>query len=90
MPSSLFGAVTPQIPVGPRQNQPQLNPQIQSMIQAYKSGQNPIESMVYAKNPQIAQIIQLVNSMGGNPKTAFYQLAAQNGVDPNSILNMLK
>lgn len=90
MPSSLFGAGTPQTPVGPQQNQPQVNPQIQSMLQAYRSGQNPIQSMLYAKNPQMMQVMELVNSMGGDPKAAFYKLAAQKGVDPNSILSMLK
>ena len=90
MPSSLFGAGTPQTPVGPQQSQPQVNPQIQSMLQAYRSGQNPIQSMLYAKNPQMMQVMELVNSMGGDPKAAFYKLAAQKGVDPNSILSMLK
>lgn len=63
------------------------------MAQMYKSGgnaQNMLQSMLSAKNPQMAQAIQLVNSMGGDPKTAFYQLASQKGVDPNSILSMLQ
>jgi hypothetical protein len=46
--------------------------------------------MLYAKNPQMMQVMELVNSMGGDPKAAFYKLAAQKGVDPNSILSMLK
>ena len=46
--------------------------------------------MLYAKNPQFAQVVQIVNSMGGDPKTAFYKLAEQRGIDPNSILSMLK
>ena len=90
MPSSLFGAGIPQTPVGPQQNLPQVNPQIRSMLQAYRSGQNPIQSMLYAKNPQLMQVMELVNSMGGDPKAAFYKLAAEKGVDPNSILSMLK
>jgi hypothetical protein len=60
------------------------------MLQAYRSGKDPMQSMLYAKNPQLAQVVELVNSMGGDPKAAFYQLAAQRGVDPNSILSMLK
>jgi hypothetical protein len=63
------------------------------MAQLFKSGGNPqnmMQSIISAKNPQMAQVMQLVNSMGGDPKAAFYQLAAQKGVDPNSILSMLK
>lgn len=58
-----------------------------------KSGGNPqsmLQSMITAKNPKMMEVMQLVNSMGGNPKEAFYKLAAQKGVDPNSILSMLK
>ena len=84
MSSSLFGTV------GPQQSQPRVNPELQSILQSYRSGQNPIQSMIYAKNPQLAQVMQLVNSMGGDPKVAFYKLAEQRGVDPNSILSMLK
>ena len=46
--------------------------------------------MMAEKNPKIIEVMQLVNSMGGNPKEVFYKLAAQKGVDPNSILSMLK
>lgn len=37
-------------------------------------------------NPQIKNLIQ---QFGGDPKTAFYKLAEQKGIDPNSILQML-
>lgn len=49
-----------------------------------------MQSLLNAKNPQMAEVIQLVQSMGGDPKAAFYKLAAQKGVDPNSILSMLR
>jgi len=70
-----------------------MNPQLQNAVQVIKNAGNPqamLQSMISAKNPQIAEIIQLVNSMGGDPKATFYRLAAQRGVDPNSILGMLK
>lgn len=86
MPSSLFRNVASQ----PSQ---QPNPQLQSAIQMCKSGGNPqsiLQSMISAKNPRVLQAMQLVKSMGGDPKSAFYTLAAQKGVDPDSILSMLK
>lgn len=63
------------------------------MAQMLKSGGSPqsmMQSLLNAKNPQMAEVIQLVQSMGGDPKAAFYKLAAQKGVDPNSILSMLR
>ena len=97
MPSSLFGqSQIPQTqmqqPVAAPQNI-QVNPQLQSMIQLFKSGGNPsnmIQSMISAKNPQMAQVMQIVSSSGGDAKAAFYKLAAQKGVDPNAILSMLR
>lgn len=42
------------------------------------------------KNPNMKQAIDYVNANGGNPKEAFYKLAKERGVDPDSILNSLK
>lgn len=97
MPSSLFGQSpmqqTPtQGPIGIPQNM-RVNPQLQSMIQLFKSGGNPrsmLQSMISARNPQMAQVMQIVNGSGGDAKAAFYKLAAQKGVDPNAILSMLQ
>lgn len=59
----------------------------------FKSGGNPqnmLQSMIAAKNPKAVQAMQLVRAAGGDMRSAFYNLAAQKGVDPNTILNMLK
>lgn len=37
-------------------------------------------------NPQIAQLIKQY----GNPKTAFFEIAKQKGIDPEQILKYLK
>lgn len=63
------------------------------MAQLYKNGGNPrsmLQSMISARNPQMAQVMQIVNGSGGDAKAAFYKLAAQKGVDPNAILSMLQ
>ena len=58
-----------------------------------KSGGNPqniLQSMIFAKNPVAMQAMQIVSQSGGDMRTAFYDLAAKKGVDPNSVLSMLK
>ena len=60
-----------------------------SMISMLKNSPNPqaLLNNLLAQNPQVTG---LINQYGGNPKTAFYALAQQKGIDPNSILDMLK
>lgn len=41
-------------------------------------------------NPQMKQVMDIVRQSGGDPKTAFYKMAKEKGVDPNSVLSMLK
>lgn len=60
-----------------------------NMISLLKNSPNPqaLLNNLLAQNPQVTG---LINQYGGNPKTAFYALAQQKGIDPNSILDMLK
>lgn len=46
--------------------------------------------MISARNPNAMQAMQVIQSSGGDMKAAFFKLAAEKGVDPNSILSMLK
>ena len=58
----------------------------------FKSGGNS-QAMLQAmmmQNPQMQSVIALVNQHGGDAQAAFYDLAKQKGVDPNTILSMLK
>lgn len=48
-----------------------------------------IQNMI-ANNPQMQQVMNYVNANGGDAKTAFYNLAAQKGINPDEIINMLK
>ena len=56
-----------------------------------KNSSNPeqILNQTMNQNPQFKKLMDTVNSMG-DPKSAFYALAKQKGVDPNSILGLLK
>ena len=42
-----------------------------------------------ANNPQMQQVMQVIQQNGGNAQQAFYNLAQQKGVDPNVILQQL-
>ena len=73
------------------QNQPQNN-NLQQMANAVKNSRNPkamLEQMMQS-NPQIQQALNYINQNGGNAKDAFYALARQKGVDPESVLKMFR
>ena len=66
--------------------------QIRNMMNMVRSAGNPqamLQSMVQ-NNPQMQQVMNIVNQAGGDPKTAFYRMAEEKGVDPEQILSMLR
>lgn len=72
-----------------------MNSQVQSikrMADMLKGKQNPQQmlQMVAQQNPQISQVLNIVNGSGMSPKQMFMNLAQQKGIDPNSIINILK
>ena len=62
------------------------------MMSIIKMSQNPQEALnqMLASNPQMKQVVDIINQSGGDPKKAFYTMAERNGVDPQQILNMLQ
>ena len=73
-------------------NQPSQNNGIQKIIQMAKSGNNPQQLLnsLAGQNPQLNQVMQLVNSGKMTPKQLFMNMANQQGVNPNDIISMLK
>lgn len=68
-------------------NNPMAN--VMNTIRMVKSASNPmamIQNMA-AQNPQVQQAIRMA---GGDPKAAFYNLAQQQGINPDEIINMLR
>ena len=57
-----------------------------------KNAKNPkaMLSSLINKNPQMKSVMDLIQKSGGDPRAAFYKLADEKGIDPNTILNMLK
>ena len=66
--------------------------QITGLINTIKGAGNPMAMMqqMAGNNPQMRQVMQLVNQNGGDAKTAFYNLAREKGVDPEQILSQVR
>ena len=67
-------------------------PQIKQMMQMMRSAGNPqaMINQMMMTNPQMKQAMDFIKASGGDPKTAFYRLAEQRGINPQDILNQLK
>lgn len=61
-------------------------------MQQVQMAQNPQLALnqLLMNNPQLNQAIEFIKQNGNDPKTAFFNLARQKGIDPHSILNQLK
>lgn len=61
------------------------------MMNMLKQSPNPAVMLenVLASNPKYGDAYRLLKN-SANPKAAFYELARQKGVDPNSVISMLK
>ena len=65
---------------------------VKRLMQMMKSAGNPqmmLQQMI-GQNPQMKQVMDMVNANGGDPKALFYKLAEEKGVNPDDILNQLK
>lgn len=62
------------------------------MMNLIRNAGNPQQMLqsVAQSNPQVQQVLSMVQMSNMSPKDLFYQMAQQKGVDPNQILNMLK
>lgn len=66
--------------------------QIKQMMNMVRSAGNPqamIQSMSQS-NPQMQQVMDIINQSGGDPKAAFYKMAEEKGVDPEQVLSLLR
>ena len=71
------------------------NPAMQTlkqMIGMARAAKNPMAAInqMAGQNPQMQQVLQVVQQNGGDAKTAFYNLAQQRGVNPEDVLNELR
>ena len=66
--------------------------QIKQMMNIVKSAQNPqaMLNQMMMNNPNMKQVMDIVNQYGGSPEKAFYAVAEQKGINPQDILDMMK
>lgn len=66
--------------------------QIKSMMAMLNGSGDPMTmiNQMARNNPQLQNVLQMVQANGGDAKAAFYKLAQEQGVDPDEILNALK
>lgn len=72
-------------------NSPETNA-ISNIINTIKMSANPqaMISQMIVSDPRFRQVQDTVNQFGGDPKTAFYEICKQRGIDPNVILKQLQ
>lgn len=79
------------MPINPiLQELSQINKTNNNILSLLQNSNNPQELVnnILASNPQITDLIKKYGN--GDPKTAFYEYARQNGQDPQAILDMVK
>lgn len=74
------------------QNQTMPNKNLQQLIANFKNSSNPRDFLrqYIQNNPQVQNIYSMLQNSNRSPKDFFYYMAEQKGVDPDTILNMLK
>ena len=65
---------------------------LQQMINMVSRSNNPMQLMqiMAQSNPQLQNILNLVQTSQKSPKTLFFEMAQQKGVNPQQILQMLQ
>ena len=65
---------------------------IKQMMNTFKSMSNPQQMMatLMNSNPQMKDVMTLVQNSGMPPKDLFYKLAQEKGVNPDDILKALQ
>ncbi len=68
---------------------PNQNMNLLNLMQTIKNSPNPNLAMqnMLSSNPNFQNVVNYINQNGGDARSAFYNMAAQKGIDPNSILN---
>lgn len=62
------------------------------MLNQVRSSKNPDEAMqnILYNTPEFQNITAYIKQNGGDAKTAFYNMAAQKGVDPKAFLQQFQ
>lgn len=75
-----------------RQMSQQGNQSLLNMINLFKNSSNP-QQLLYQmarQNPQLNNVLNLIQTSRKSPKDLFYQMAEQRGINPKDILQQLQ
>ena len=66
--------------------------QIKNIMNTIRSARNPQAALMgmMQNNPQMKQVMDLVNQYGGDPDKALRAVADMHGINPQDIYDMLK
>ena len=66
--------------------------QIKQMMGMLRTAQNPqaMLNQMVTNNPQLKQVMDIINQHGGNIGEAVRTVAEQNGIRPEDIMDLLK
>ena len=72
-------------------NNPKIQ-QIKRMMNTVRMAQNPQLALnqMMMNNPQLKEVMDIINQNGGDPNRALRTVAEQNGINPKDILDMFK
>ena len=75
-----------------RNNMAQLAQPVRQMMNAVRAAQNPqgMLSQLIMSNPQMKQVMDIVQKHGGDPMEAFRAEAEAAGINPEEILGMIR
>ena len=64
---------------------------IKNLMNTIRNASNPqiMFQQIVSQDPKLQQVIKYVQDSGGDAKSAFYKMANEQGIDPNTILNQL-
>lgn len=68
------------------------NNSLMGMMNQIRQSPNPQQAMqnMVMNSPDFRNIVNYINQNGGDARSAFYNLAAQKGINPESILQRLR
>ena len=75
-----------------RNNMVQLAQPVRQMMSMVRTAQNPQAALnqLIMNNPQMKQVMDIVQKHGGDPMVAFRKEAEAAGISPDEIMGMLK
>ena len=75
-----------------RSNMAQLAQPVRQMMSMVRTAQNPqaVLNQLIMHNPQMKQVMEIVQKHGGDPMEALRKEAEAAGINPDEIMNMLK